>query len=112
MKKLIKNLIEQIEMANFKDENGMSLKNNKAYAELKEATEKPNSPKDVYLLISNLMGSKREDWIETNDSIEFMAECVAKAQEENEFMVFMTVNGNKIAVRANDIESISEPRPE
>lgn len=61
---------------------------------------------NTYLLITSLLGYRREDTIETEEDIIELTNNIAIAQEENEFMTFINIDGVKLAVRANNIECI------
>lgn len=112
MKELIKKLIEQIEMSDFKDENGMSLKNNKSYNDIKDLLSKSKAYNNTFVLTTSMLGYKREDIVETEDTIHELVQNIAKAQEENEFITFTTVDGINLAVRAHNIEAIVQVKDE
>ncbi len=58
---------------------------------------------NTYELTTTLLGNKRVDEVVSGFNIYELAQLTEKAQEENEFMIFITVDGVNLAVRANDI---------
>ena len=111
MFKEVKELMEQINKADFKDENGMCLKNNQAYLEVEEEIKRieihDKEMVNEFEITTNLLGNKRIDRVKSCFNTFQLANCVDTAKEEDEFVVLVNVDNVEIAVRARNVESIT-----